>query len=287
MFAQYIEIAGVTLCFYTEHLLQISEPFQPFLISAVKNSWEIRFAPVASLPDFPNRTVYMHPEYVVCLENNHISVRCYLDKLDGGKPYAVSRIDPIARKVQIFYLPEKKKYFNEWSNSFFHIGWEQILVHEQRFVLHASCVQTPLGGILFSGVSGIGKSTQADLWCRYANGRLLNGDRPIIGRENNSWKAYGSPYAGSSKCYIKESCAIRAIVMLQQSSSCHIRKLNGSEAFRQIFSGTTVNSWDTEFVEQICNLETELINKIPVYELCCTPERDAVQLLWNTLERGT
>lgn len=283
---QYIEIAGVSLRFHTRYFLQSVDAFQPFIRNEAKNPWDIQFVSVKSLPLLTGKIIYRCQEYAVYHNDNKEYIRVFFDLLDEGKPYAVTRLDVSKRQIRILYLEEKEKYFSEWNNSFFHIGLEQILLHEKRFVLHASCVQTPLGGIMFSGVSGVGKSTQAELWCRYAKGRLINGDRPIIGNDNNQWKAYGSPYAGSSRCYRNESCLIRTVVMLEQAGVSSIRRLSASEAFRRMFAGTTVNIWDSEFLNRVCNLETEFVQQIPIYELCCTPDQDAVRLLWRTLEGG-
>lgn len=283
---QYIEIAGVSLCFHTRYFLRSVDAFQPFIRNEAKNPWDIQFVAVKSLPLLAGKIIYRHQEYAVYQNGIKEYIRIFFDLLDEGKPYAVTRFDVGKRQIRVLYFEEKEKYFSEWNNLFFHIGLEQILLHEKRFVLHASCVQTPLGGIMFSGVSGVGKSTQAELWCRYAKGRLINGDRPIIGNENNQWKAYGSPYAGSSRCYRNESCLIRTVVMLEQAEANSIRKLSASEAFRRMFAGTTVNIWDSEFLNQVCNLEMEFVEQIPIYELCCTPDQDAVRLLWKTLEGG-
>ena len=140
-----------------------------------------------------------------------------------------------------------------------------------------------LGGILFSGASGIGKSTQGELWCNYENAKLINGDRPVLYKNKSTWIAYGSPYAGSSKCHLNEYTEIRAIVMLAQAERCAIRLLAPVEAFTNVFAQTTVGAWNPENVRIACALTEQLISDIPVYELECTPDRNAVDLLKETL----
>lgn len=88
--------------------------------------------------------------------------------------------------------------FSETHNCFSHIGFEELLIGRDRLTLHASLVDSPYGGLLFSGVSGVGKSTQGDLWERFADASLINGDRPILRKTSDGWMASGSPYAGSS-----------------------------------------------------------------------------------------
>ena len=57
-----------------------------------------------------------------------------------------------------------------------------ILADAGMLVLHSSYIVTRQEqGILFSGPSGIGKSTQAALWQRYAGAEIVNGDRAWCG----------------------------------------------------------------------------------------------------------
>ena len=75
--------------------------------------------------------------------------------------------------------------------------------------MHA-LIETAYGGILFSGVSGAGKTTQAELWMQWEQARQINGDRPIlVSKVIREWLGCGSPYAGSSECYINECIPIK------------------------------------------------------------------------------
>ncbi|MBP3664299.1 MAG: hypothetical protein J6J03_03980 [Tyzzerella sp.] len=169
---------------------------------------------------------------------------------------------------------------------FYWIGFESYLLQKSKLCLHASFIDTHLGGILFSGASGIGKSTQAELWCRYRSARQINGDRPILSKENDGWIAWGSPNAGSSRCYVNENSTVAAIVLLKQASMCTLRRLNPSEAFRGIWSGLTIRSWDPTFVDAASILAMDLVANVPVYEFCCTPDEQAVNFLEEELRRG-
>lgn len=283
----YLEIAGVVFCVSTELQLPTSKAFSKFEVTRRNVDWNIIVVQRDELIKPKGEIIFKNDEYMICREMEPKMTRMYRDVLDVGKVYAVSHMNYTEKKVNICYLSEKKKYFNEWENTFFHVGIEQIMLLEQKIILHASFVKTIFGGILFSGTSGIGKSTQADLWCKYAGAMLLNGDRPIVGKEDGVWKAYGSPYAGSSKCYKKENCSVRIIVMLGQSETCNLRKLDKKEAFRKLYRQTTVNIWDAEFIEKMVAIESELVEEIPIYELNCTPDANAVQILWEILEVNT
>lgn len=182
-------------------------------------------------------------------------------------------------------MKEFQNSFSESQNTFSHIGFEELLIRKNAIVLHASLIESEYGGILFTGPSGIGKSTQADMWAKYEKVEILNGDRPILKKENENWKAYGSPYAGSSDYYVNKSTNVKAIIVLEQSKTCSIERLKNSRAFLKLYSGMIVNTWRPDFVERVVDLTKDLIEQIPVYLLKCTPDYEAVKMLKSVLER--
>lgn len=262
-----------------------SKAFAPFVEPMGEIfDWEITFQPVNQFEKLENQLFY-NELFRACKKTPDIYVRQYCDEKYNGRVYASVYTDIGSKKVTIEYLPEvQKRYLGADKRDFFYITLEKILLEEDALLLHAACVDTPYGGLLFSGVSGAGKSTQADLWCQYGQGRLINGDRPIIKKTSNVWNAYGSPYAGSSGCHLSENCKIRAIILPKKSNICELRKIEGAEKFRKVFANLTLNMWDSDFVSKAGLLTQELISEIPVYELSCTMEKEAVLTLKTLLE---
>lgn len=279
-------IADLSISLISEHKIKLLDSFRPFAGGSGAAGYEVYFRAADTLPELSGPPLAEALEYTVFRDENGQPVRRFHDGVNGNIPYAVTRYDWDKRQVFVDYLRWGSKFVSESGNSFFHIGWERLLLAEGRMILHASCVDTPFGGILFSGPSGIGKSTQAELWCRFADGTLINGDRPIIYRKNSVWTAYGSPYAGSSRCHVNACCTVRAVVLLGQAERCSLRRLPAAQAFRRIFAGVIVNSWDADYVAAACDWVTGLIGEIPVYELDCTPDEAAVELLKCELEKG-
>lgn len=283
---QYIfTIAGLTISFQTEQDVALIDSFRPFC-SKNKPDYTVRFYEVGALEPFPEKRVYEGISYVVAADGRGGYWRQFRDAKRNNRPYATARYDWKNRCITVEYLPGSLEFVCEIGSCFFHIAWEAILMHEQRIMLHSACVNTSFGGILFTGPSGIGKSTQAALWCSLRDGRLLNGDRTVLRKGKEGWAAYGSPYAGSSRCYINDSCRVRAIVALKQDISCGLRKLGPAEGFQKIFPGLTVNSWDKEFVTFACDSAEAMAAEIPVYELACTPDESAVRILEEELRES-
>lgn len=266
----------------SEQEILVTEAFQPFLTNQPP-IYRIDLIEEDNLDAIPQDVIY-HGD---CFEVRSAfpEIRSFFNYASDNRTYAAGRYDWDKKCVCIEYLKEGLQYLNETGNVFYHIGMEAMLLQEGRMILHSCLVNTKSGAILFSGNSGIGKSTQGNLWCTYENGRVINGDRSIIYKRDSKWVASGSPYAGSSRVYVNEAVPIRAIVMLGQDKTCSIRRLNASEAFRSVYRQTTMNDWNMQFVNKVCDFLNELVSELPVYELRCTPDRDAVDLLKDTLEK--
>lgn len=285
IFPYTISIAGITLRMDTDRPLAPEGNFAPFLTEERNPDFLARFRQVAELPPIPEKILHEDTCYRVHPDGRGGYLRSFFDRPRDLTAYAVATYDYPRGRIQVDYLEKGAPCVSEMRNSFFHLGLEAMLIHKNRLCLHAACVDTELGGILFSGPSGIGKSTQAELWCANRGAKQINGDRPILSRDEDGWLAWGSPYAGSSRCHINESCPVTAIVMLRQAKQCGLRRLPLPEAFRAVWSGLTVYSWDKAFVEAASGLALELIASVPVLEFACTPDPQAVEYLEQGLRK--
>lgn len=278
-------LSGITLRIDSDRSLTVTEEFRPFLRHLSNTDFLIRFRQTQTLPTYPQTVIHEDHCYRVHPDGKGGYIRTFFDAPRDLTPYAVAVYDYDGGKIQVDYLPKGAHCVSELCNSFFHLGLEALLIHRDRLCLHASCVETSMGGILFSGPSGIGKSTQADLWCRLRGAEQLNGDRPILSKEDGHWLAWGSPYAGSSRVHVNRSCSVRAIVMLKQDTQCTLRRLPLPEAFRAVWSGLTLHSWNEKLVELASDLTLALIGDVPVFELSCTPDEAAVSCLERALKK--
>ena len=271
-------ISGLRFQLQTAETVAVTDDFLPFQDTGGQIDWTICLHTVELQPPLPLRELYRDHAFFVRREGSE-ELRCFLDGTYGEDPYAVTKCDPESCMVTIRYKQEDSWYFSDIRRCFSHACFEQMLAFRHRLLLHASLVDTPYGGILFSGPSGVGKSTQAALWETYERCEVINGDRPILYRSGSSWLASGSPYAGSSERYVNRQVPVRAVFMLQQAADCEIEQLSLADAFRQVFPQTVVNSWNERFVDIACDLITDLIGAVPVYHFACTPDRRSVDII--------
>ncbi len=279
-------IAGVPIRLESDRVLEVSEEFAPFLKETSQPRYRAVFHRVERLPSIPQEVIKEDSCHRVHPDGRGGFQRSFFDPPRDYEAYSLVTYDYDGGLIDVPYLEKGGKCVSELSGSFYHLGLEGLMIRENRLCFHAACVDTAHGGLLFAGPSGIGKSTQAKLWCDLRGGRLINGDRPILSIDHGVPLAWGSPYAGSSRCYRNESCPVRAIVLLQQAGTCAIRRLKTAEAVRRVYAGLNVHTWDRFFVTKALDLTMELIARVPVYELSCTPDEAAVTILENALKEG-
>ena len=163
------------------------------------------------------------------------------------------------------------------------IGAERLVIKGGGVILHASYIEYGGEAILFTAPSGTGKSTQAEL-CRSLRGaEVINGDRAVIGVRDGRAYAYGLPYSGSSGICLNRTLPLKAIVYLGQAKENSIARLCGFEAFRRVWEGCCVNTWDKESTAFAADIVGNIISRVPVFYLRCLPEAGAVQLLEKLL----
>jgi len=165
------------------------------------------------------------------------------------------------------------------------LGAERLFLEKNGIILHASFIKYKGHGILFTAPSGTGKSTQADLWADLRGGEIINGDRAVIRSIDDKVSVCGIPFAGSSSYCVNGEAPLAAIVYLNQASETVISCMGKAEAFRKVWEGCTVSSWDSEAVEKAIQVVQEVIMSVPVYHLSCTPDESAVIALEKELEK--
>lgn len=278
-----LSVAGVTFRLVSDLALRENAEFVPFFTECESTDVCARFKRVGALQAPTARAVRVERLYSVEFNTDGTYRRYFYAEPDSAAPYAVAVCDIAHGCVKVEYLKCGEQYVCEVKNSFYHIGFEAFLLRRGMLVIHAAAVDTSVGGLLFSGASGVGKSTQEQLWFTLDGARRINGDRPIISTENGAVTAWGSPYAGSSRVHVNESCRLAAVFFLKQASECSCRRLSSAEAFRSLWSMLTVHSFDKGFVELASAAAAELAVSLPAYELCCTPDRRAFDLVRSTV----
>ena len=220
-----------------------------------------------------------HGTMIYRIEEGWLRIYPMLQSKDGCQVACLLRFDG----KNVMYYPESLwDHYTCPIKCVTLIAMESVLLRHNAMLLHSSVVHINGKAILFSGPSCVGKSTQAALWEQYAGAQILNGDRCVIRNIDGTFYGGGSPLAGSSGIYHKEYYPIAGIFLLEQAPENNVTRVL-SAAFSPLLSQTLVNSWDTEFMNEISRLYQQLLMQVPVYKLRCRPDEGAVRVAYQTI----
>lgn len=156
-------------------------------------------------------------------------------------------------------------------------------VKRRMIQLHSSLIRCRDFGILFLGPSGIGKTTQAELWNRYRGALIINGDIAFVQETERGFLGWGTPWHGSSPYCENTSVPVRALVVLKQAPENSIRRLTGFEKVSEVSNSVFYPQWLENGMELCLETLDHLLSALPVYELSCRPDEEAVALAEQTI----
>lgn len=271
----YFDLLGLHVLLQTPQTIQISQRLQPFVCQSENfvADCTIHLQYSGELPR--PKGIWHGPE---CYDYAMDALQIYHCREFHGTPFAVTSMAPKG-DIQITVDPAFAEYFSGTSGIFNRIGFENMLLQHNGLLLHASLIKFACQGIAFAGPSGAGKSTQAELWQKFLGADILNGDRAALRMTHEGWRAYGSPYAGTSGIYRNENAPLRAVVVLQQAKENCLSRLSGTQAFTRVWPELSLHRWDGVFVDRAMELCEKLLTDVPVYLLECLPDGSAVTLL--------
>lgn len=160
-------------------------------------------------------------------------------------------------------------------------------VKQKMLQIHSSLIEYHGHGLMFLGPSGIGKTTQAELWNQYRGALIINGDVVFVQETEDSFLGWGTPWHGSSPYCENTNVPVRAMVVLKQAPDNSIRELTGFEKVTAVSNSVFYPRWLENGMELCLETLDHLLSSVPVYELSCRPDEDAVRLVEDTVFNGS
>lgn len=150
--------------------------------------------------------------------------------------------------------------------------------------LHGAVVEHRGRGILFCGLSGAGKSTQARLWRQFNNALILNSDRAPCYEKEGRWYAFGTPWCGTGGEHICREVPVKAVVLPVQSSENRVHVLTGQQLLEHLLPQVLCPDQAPLLQMHMFELLDRFLSCVPVLQLECTLDRAAVETLAGYLE---
>ena len=153
-----------------------------------------------------------------------------------------------------------------------------------RFLMHGASIAYKGKAFLFTAPSGTGKSTHIRLWKKYIGDdvKIVNGDKPFISYENDTFSIYGTPWAGKERWQRNCREELHGICVVERGLTNSIREATSEEALSVLLKQIYI---PTEASAVACTLEflDILIKKMPIYILTCDISEEAVQCSFEKL----
>lgn len=252
---------------------------KPFVINECKDCLVCRFRRKDSIDTPEDMPIYASTSYKIFSKDGKTE-KHYLIPLIKDEAAVINHADfGYDCKIKSIY----SNHFSYGINLINAVGIERIAYEFGMFILHCSCVELNGEAILFSGRSGIGKSTRANLWNKMTGSETINGDKIGLFTENGKLYACGLPVAGSSDVYVNKTLPVRAIIFLEQSPDNYTRKSDLTESLQKLFFNLIINSWDKEFCSDAAEFISRIISCVDIFISECNTEMDSVLEQMNVI----
>lgn len=142
-------------------------------------------------------------------------------------------------------------------------------------MMHASCVFDGVRGRMFSGFSGVGKSTMSRLWAE-AGSMVINDDRLIIRKMNEDFLVYNTPMYYQD---VPKVAPLHAVFLISHSPVNRISEITGAMAVSRVMAYSIQNNFDRKFIAKRLDFFSQLCAKIKVFDLGFVPDQEVVNFI--------
>ena len=313
-FVECLEIAGMRIALYGSREL-ISSQFDAFLKdcssaqgkskSELQTESHIKMQikmPVQMQIEILQRTTSFHPNGKTLIRNEELVVceneQGYIILFPSMNQIRGAHMTSDGRFAQIYVNGLDKEKTKE---ELFHAIRHFFLFFAQRqgfFAIHSASILYRDQVWLFSGHSGMGKSTHTNLWKEQFGTEIINGDLNLIGWSNGEQTnigqsvdkpgskghpiVYGMPWCGTSGIASTKSYPLGGIVLLGRSDNDHFESLTNDQKIVRVMQRMISPVW-TEETNLKC--AAKLAKEVPIYYLLCTKEPSAAYVMKARIDK--
>ena len=230
-----------------------------------------------SLPSHEDAEAYPNCLVQVCESTVR---RFYLD-MQTKMPFAFTERHGSNTDIQILssYAP--------WGNSveqlFPLLALHHDLLRQKHLLMHGAFLIHCGSGLLFTGPSGIGKTTQSHLWQARFSAKPVNEDRAVVDVSSHVLRVCGVPIAGSSPFCSNETAPLKAIIVLAKGTENTIERLSVSKALPRLMDSVYLPVGFESDQTACMELALCICAAVPVYRLSCRPDTESAELVYRTV----
>ena len=197
----------------------------------------------------------------------------------GPRPYKIAIFTPDFTRGEIYLRPlGDSDQFGEIDPLEYPLD-ELLMINylsqERGIDIHACGVALGSIGLAFTGVSGAGKSTIANLW-KSRNVKVLSDDRLILRKQEECFWVYGTPWHGDARASLPDKVPLKGLYFLKQAGDNRIVPLNPTDATTRLIVRCFPTFYHVLGMKYTLGFVAELTQAVPCYELQFTPDQRAI-----------
>lgn len=171
-----------------------------------------------------------------------------------------------------------------YRENLFHVIRHIFLLYAQKngyYALHSASILYRGQAWLFSGHSGMGKSTHTALWHEYVDTPYLNGDLNLIGKseEGEGYCIYGIPWCGTSGLCTTETVELGGIILLGRDAEDYVEELSPFEQVLRVTQRMISPAWTEQMATGNLEFAEQMAEKTWITQLFCTKDPSAVEVI--------
>jgi len=157
-----------------------------------------------------------------------------------------------------------------------------LTLNSNAFMIHASGVWDGETGRIFSGFSGVGKSTMAKIW-EEEGAHIVNDDRLIVREVNGEYFMYNTPmpYADLNK-----QAQVSKFYFPFHSKKNSAEKLSGAQGLTQLMAFCFQHNYDKKYTEHLIAQLERITQHASTYKLGVVPTPSIIDFIRSVEFKG-
>jgi len=152
------------------------------------------------------------------------------------------------------------------------------------FCMHSASLLYEGKALVFSGPSGMGKSTHTAFWREAFSTEDINGDLNLLGQTpEGKYVVYGIPWCGTSERYRTGTYPLGAIVLLGQGPENVMEEV--SESTLAVGQRFITPAWNADLSRQNYAFAEKVAKEVPLIHATCRKNVDAAYAVRDYLKR--